>query len=200
MVNKNKWGEIQACYLLTKKGKLSATHLQPDQHSPSGRSQIPGATPRQETHLESPHLNNTETPGPQDQTTILDYRQTLPTIAEQQTTNLQGNIEKGMDLWNRAMGMRFTIKYNKNSKIPVQTFTAHNKRTMVRYKSNSSPRPLHRKTKKCVYIKGSCPPKNIVWTSKPAYRTADRTAKATTSKVWLDLWRNKPRRCQWIPS
>lgn len=150
MENKNKRGEIQACYLLTKKGKLSSTHLQPDQHPPSGRSQIPGATPRQETYLESPHLYTTETPGPQDQRTILDHRQTLPTIAEQQTTNLQGNIETGMDLWNRAMGMRFTIKYSKNPEIPVQTFKAYNKRTMVRYKSNSSPRPLHRESKKCV--------------------------------------------------
>jgi len=74
--------------------------------SPSGRSQIPGATSRQETYLELPHLNTTETPGPQDQRIILDHRKTLRTIAEQQTTNLQGNIETGMDLWNRAMGMR----------------------------------------------------------------------------------------------
>ena len=73
--------------------------------------QTSGATPRQETYLESPHLYTTEKPGPQDQRTILDHRQTLPTIAEQQTTNLQGNIETGMDLWNTAMGMRFTIKY-----------------------------------------------------------------------------------------
>ena len=29
-----------------------------------------------------------------------------------------------MDLWNRAMGMRFTIKYSKNPEIPVQTFKA----------------------------------------------------------------------------
>jgi hypothetical protein len=28
----------------------------------------------------------------------------------EQTTTLQGNIETGMDLWNRAVGMRFTIK------------------------------------------------------------------------------------------
>ena len=56
--NKNKREEIQACYLLTKKGKLSATYLQPDQ-------QIPWAKPRQETYLESPHLYTTETPGPQ---------------------------------------------------------------------------------------------------------------------------------------
>jgi len=103
-----------------KKGKLSSTHLQPDQHPPSGRSQIPGATPRQETYLKSPHLYTTETPGPQDQGTILDHRQTLTTIAEQQTNNLQGDIETGMDLWNRAMGMRFTIKYSKNPEIPVQ--------------------------------------------------------------------------------
>jgi hypothetical protein len=48
-----------------------------------------------------------------------------------------------MDQWNRAMGMRFTIKYSKNPEIPVQTVKAYNKRTMVRYKSNSSPRPLH---------------------------------------------------------
>ena len=48
MENKNKRGEIQACYLLTKKGKLSSTHLQSDPHPPSGRSQIPGAKPRQE--------------------------------------------------------------------------------------------------------------------------------------------------------
>jgi len=150
MENKNKLGEIQACYLLTKKGKLSSTHLQPDQHPPSGRIQIPGAKPRQETYLESPHLYTTETPGPQDQRTILDRRQTLPTNAEQQTTNLQGNIETDMDLWNRTMGMRFTIKYSKNPEIPVQTFKAYNKRTMVRYKSNSSPRPLHQESKKCV--------------------------------------------------
>jgi len=150
MENKNKRGEIQACYLLTKKGKLSSTHLQPDQHPPSGRSQIPGTTPRQETYMESPHLYNTETPRPLDQRTILDHRQTLPTIAEQQTTNLQGNIETGMDLWNRAMEMRFTIKYSKNPEIPVQTFKAYNKRAMVRYKFNSSPRPLHRDSKKCV--------------------------------------------------
>jgi hypothetical protein len=36
------------------------------------------------------------------------------------------------------MGMRFTIKYSKNPEIPVQTFKTYNKRTMVRYKSNSS--------------------------------------------------------------
>jgi hypothetical protein len=54
----------------------------------------------------------------------LDHTQTLPIIAEHQTTNLQG-----MDLWNRAMGMRFTIKYSKNPEIPVQTFKAYNKRT-----------------------------------------------------------------------
>ena len=113
-------------------------------------SQIPGATSRQKTYLELPHLNPTETPGPQDQGIILDHRQTLPTIAEQQTTNLQGNIETGMDLWNRAMGMRFTIKYSKNPEISVQTFKAYTKRTMVRYKSNSSPRPLHRESLKCV--------------------------------------------------
>jgi hypothetical protein len=58
-------------------------------------------------------------------------------------TNLQGHFETGMDLWNRAMGMRFTIKYSKNPEILVQTFKAYNKRTMVRYKSNSSPRLLH---------------------------------------------------------
>ena len=68
-----------------------------------------------------PHLNTTETPGPQDQRIVLEHRKTLPTFAEQQTTNLQGNIETGMDLWNRAMGMRFTIKYSKNPEIPVQT-------------------------------------------------------------------------------
>jgi len=150
MENKNKRGEIQACYLLTKKGKLSSTHLQPDQHPPSGRSQIPGATPRWETYLESPHLYTTETPGPQDQRTILDPRQTLPTIAEQQTTNLQGNIETVMDLWNRAMGMCFTIKYSKNPETPVQTSKAYNKRTIIHYKSNSSTRPLHRESKKSV--------------------------------------------------
>jgi len=162
MENKNKRGEIQACYLLTKKGKLSSSHLQPDQYPPSGSSQIPGTKPRQETYLESPHLNTTETPGPQDQRTILDHRQTLPTIAEQQTTNLQGNIETGIDIRNRAMGMRFTIKDSKNPEIPVLTFKAYNKRTMVRYKSNSSPRLLHRESKKCVYRKGSCSPQNIV--------------------------------------
>jgi hypothetical protein len=59
----------------------------------------------------------------------LDHRQTLPIIAEQQTTNPQGNFETGMDLWNRAMGMRFTIIYSKNPEIPVQTFKAYNKRT-----------------------------------------------------------------------
>jgi hypothetical protein len=53
----------------------------------------------------------------------LDHRQTLPVIAEQQTANLKGNFETGMDLWNRAMGMSFTIKYNKNPEIPVQNFT-----------------------------------------------------------------------------
>jgi len=42
--------------------------------------------------------------------------------------------------------MRFTIKYSKNPEIPVQTFKAYNKRTMVRYKSNSPPRPLHRES------------------------------------------------------
>jgi hypothetical protein len=73
----------------------------------------------------------------------LDHRQTLPVLAEQQTTNQQGNFEAGMDLWNRAMGMRFTIKYSKNPEIPLQTFKAYNKRTMVRYKSNSSLIPLH---------------------------------------------------------
>ena len=67
MENKNKRGEIQACYLLTKKGKLSTTHLQPGQHPPSGCSQIPEVTSRQETYLELPHLNTTEIPGPQDQ-------------------------------------------------------------------------------------------------------------------------------------
>jgi hypothetical protein len=108
----------------------------------ANRSQIPGATSRQETYLESPHLNATKTPGPQDKRTILDHRQTLPIIAEQ-TANIQGNFETGMDLWNRAMGMRFTIKYNKNPEMPVQTSKAYNKRTLVRYKSNSSPRPLH---------------------------------------------------------
>ena len=140
MENKNKRKGIQAYYLLTKKGKLSATYLQPDQ-------QIPGATPRQETYLESPHLYTMETPGPQEQRTILDHRQTLPTIAEEQTTNLQGNIETGMDLCIKVMGMRFTIKYSKNPEIPVQNVTAHNKRTMVRY---SSPRPLYQKSKKYV--------------------------------------------------
>jgi len=102
------------------------------------------------TYLESPFLYTTETPGPQDQRTILDHRQTLPTIAEQQTTNPKGNIETGMDLWNRDMGMRFTIKYSKNPEIPVQTFKAYKKRTIVRYKSNSSPRLLYRERKKCV--------------------------------------------------
>jgi hypothetical protein len=65
-----------------------------------------------------------KTPGHQDQRTILDLRPTLPTIAEQQTANLQGNFETDMDLWNRAMGMCFTIKYSKNPEIPVQTFKA----------------------------------------------------------------------------
>jgi hypothetical protein len=64
-------------------------------------------------------------------------------IAKQQPTNLQDNFETGMDPWNRAMGMGFTIKYSKNPDIPVQNFKAYNKRAMVRYKSNSSPRPLH---------------------------------------------------------
>jgi uncharacterized protein with LGFP repeats len=59
----------------------------------------------------------------------LDHRQTLPIIPEKQTTNLQGNFENGMELWNRAMGMRFTIKHSKNPEIPVQTFKAYNKRT-----------------------------------------------------------------------
>ena len=85
------------------------------------------------------------------------------------------------------MGMSFTIKYSKNPEIPFQTFKADNNRTMVRYKSNSSPRPLHRESKKCVYRKGSCSPQNIVWTSKPAHWTADRPAKATTSKAQLDF-------------
>jgi uncharacterized protein YgbK (DUF1537 family) len=89
-----------------------------------------------------PHLNPTETPGPQDQRTVLDHRQTLPSIAEQQTTTLQGNIETAMDLWNRAVGMRFTIKYSKNPALPVQTFKTYNGRTMVRCKPNSPPRPL----------------------------------------------------------
>jgi hypothetical protein len=43
-----------------------------------------------------------------------------PIIAEQQTTNLQGNIETAMDLWNRAMGVRFTFKYSKTPEISVQ--------------------------------------------------------------------------------
>jgi hypothetical protein len=60
-----------------------------------------------------------------------------------QTTNLQDNVETGMDLWNIAMGMRCTIKYRKNPELPVQTIKAYNKRTMVRYESNSSPRPPH---------------------------------------------------------
>jgi len=106
MVNKNKWGEIQACYLLNKKGKLSATHLQPDQHPPSGSSQIPGATSRQETYLELPHLHTTETPGSQDQRIILDHRKTYPTFAEQQTTNLQDIFKPawtyGIELWGCA--------------------------------------------------------------------------------------------------
>jgi hypothetical protein len=59
----------------------------------------------------------------------LDHSQTLPIIAEQQTANVQGNFKTGMDLWNRAMGMRFTIKYRKNPKIPVQNLRAYNKRT-----------------------------------------------------------------------
>jgi len=42
--------------------------------------------------------------GPQDQR--------LPTLAEQQTTNLQGSIETDLDLRLRAMGMRLTIKYS----------------------------------------------------------------------------------------
>jgi len=63
---------------------------------------------------------------------------------------VQGNIETGMDLWNIAMRMPFTIKYSKNPEIPVQNFKAYKKRTMVRYKSNSSPRTLHRERKKCV--------------------------------------------------
>jgi hypothetical protein len=53
------------------------------------------------------------------------------------------SFETGVDLWNRAMGMRFTIKYSKNPEITVQTFKAYNKGTVVRYKSNSSPRHLH---------------------------------------------------------
>jgi hypothetical protein len=48
---------------------------------------------------------------------------------EKQTANLQRNFETGMDLWNRAMGMRFTSKYSKNPEIPVQTVKAYNKRT-----------------------------------------------------------------------
>jgi len=162
MENKNKGGEIQACHLLIKKGKLSTPHLQPNQHPPSGCSQIPGNSSRQETYLELPHLNTTETPGPQDQRIILDHRKTLPTITAQQTTTLQGNIETGLDLWNRAMGMCFTIKYSKNPEITVQTFKAHHKRTAVRYKSYSSPRPLHRESTTCVSRKGSCLPQNIV--------------------------------------
>jgi hypothetical protein len=65
----------------------------------------------------------------QDQRATLDQRKTLPIIAEQEITNPQGNFETGMDLWNRAMGMCFTIKYSKNPEIPVQTFKAYNKRT-----------------------------------------------------------------------
>ena len=112
MENKNKRGEIQACYLLAKKGQLSITHLQPDRYLSSGYCQIPVATSRQETYLELPHHNTTETPGPQDQRLILEHRQTLPTLAEQQTTNLQGNIETDLDLRLRALGMHLTIKYS----------------------------------------------------------------------------------------
>jgi uncharacterized protein YgbK (DUF1537 family) len=89
-----------------------------------------------------PYLNPTETPGHQDQRTVLDLTQTLPSIAEQQTTTLQGNIGTDIDLWNRAVGMLFTIKYNKNPALPVQTFKTYNGRTMVRYKPNSLARHL----------------------------------------------------------
>jgi hypothetical protein len=47
-----------------------------------------------------------------------------------------------VDLWNRAVGMRFTMKYSKNPALPVQTFKTYNGRTMVRSKPNSPPRPL----------------------------------------------------------
>jgi hypothetical protein len=81
---------------------------------------------------------------------VLDHRQTLPTIAELQTNNLQGNTETDMVLWNRAMGMRFTIKYSKNPAIPVQTLKAYNERTLVRYKPNSPPKLLDRGSKICI--------------------------------------------------
>jgi hypothetical protein len=123
-------------------GNLSSTSLQPNQHPPDGYSQIPGATSQQETYVAMPHLNPTETPGPKDQRTVLDHRQTIPSIAEQQTTTLQGNIETGMDLWNRTVGVCFTIKYSKNPALPVQTFKTYNGRTMVRWKPNYPPRPL----------------------------------------------------------
>jgi hypothetical protein len=58
--------------------------------------------------------------------------QTLPTLAEQQIINLQGNTKTGLDLRYRVMGMRLTIKYSQNPEIPIQNFKAHNKCTMVR--------------------------------------------------------------------
>jgi hypothetical protein len=53
-----------------------------------------------------------ETPGPQNQRLTLDHRQTLSTLAEQPTTNLQGNTKTGLDLRYRAMGRRLTNKYS----------------------------------------------------------------------------------------
>jgi hypothetical protein len=61
-------------FLLAKKRKLSTTSLKTNHHPTSGLSQTPRVTSRQETHLEKPHLNIEEAPGPQDQRTILDYR------------------------------------------------------------------------------------------------------------------------------
>jgi hypothetical protein len=66
----------------------------------------------------------------------------LPIIAEQQTTNLQGNLETawtyGIELWGLASPSNIAKIQRYQSKL-LRLIT----NAPVRYKSNSSPRPPH---------------------------------------------------------
>ena len=106
MEDKNKRGKIQTPYLLAKKRKLSTASLQPNRHPTSGHSQMPRVTARQETDLETPHLNIEEAPGPQDHRTILDYRKTLSALLHNKLLIYKAILKPtwayGIELWGCA--------------------------------------------------------------------------------------------------
>ena len=121
MEDKNKRGKIQTRYLLAKKRKLSTTSLQPNHHPTSGLSQIPRVTSRQETHLETPHLNTEEAAGPQDQRTVLDYRKTLSALLHNKLLIYKAILKPtwayGIELWGCASPSNVAVIHRYQSKL-----------------------------------------------------------------------------------